>query len=92
VSALFALLVGAGLAAPLCQRAIYLVLNSLVIFSMGIGSNALGSRAALPAGPPHSGGYHGPLGPSPAYAQQPPPAPSSGSSEQATRARLTGAD
>ena len=71
VSALFALLVGSGLTAPLWQRGIYLILNSLVIFSVGIGSNALGSHATEPSSTTQHGS--GLLGVSPVHAQQPPP-------------------
>jgi hypothetical protein len=75
VSALFALLVASGLAAPLWQRGIYLVLNSLVIFSVGIGSNALGSHGALPSTTQRTSEYQGPLTLSRAYGQPPPTPP-----------------
>lgn len=73
VSTLFALLVSTGLAAPLWQRGIYLILNSLVIFSVGIGSNALGGHATEPSTPQRSSsGHYEPLAISSAFAQQPP--------------------
>src|SRR5215813_3799615 len=73
VSALFALLIGANLTAPVWQRLIYFVLNSLVIFSVGIGGNTLGTRATqAPSAAPHSGSYR-PLGVVDAHAQQPSP-------------------
>ena len=45
VSVLCAILLAAGAAAPIWQRVIYVVLNALVIFSVGLGTNGLGSRA-----------------------------------------------
>jgi hypothetical protein len=51
VSFLFALLLVVGAPAPLWQRCIYVVLNCLVIFSVGLGANGVGTRATAGSTP-----------------------------------------
>jgi hypothetical protein len=64
VSLLFGLLAFTSTAVPVWQRTLYWLLNSLIIFSMAVGTNRVGGIA--------TGAVSGTLQPSVAYAQVPP--------------------
>lgn len=69
VSFLFGLLVLAGTGIPGWQRAIYYVLNSLIIFSMAVGSNTVSVGVGRPAEVRQAALLDLKLGVPPAYAQ-----------------------
>ncbi|MDX1432767.1 MAG: hypothetical protein R3286_10000 [Gammaproteobacteria bacterium] len=61
LSCLFALLVVVPYAAPVWQKATLLVFNTLIVFSMSVGTNLLGSHAFDPSGGNRSSA-HAPAG------------------------------